>query len=113
MILPISKLRRLTGHVAAGPTGHLVNAASVELLTTDKKSIAKSSIDREDGLFHFEFVPEGDYTLRVTNARDVTWEPDIPQPGMMAPPPGFLPAIRNVSSKPTATSTCPSSSAET
>jgi hypothetical protein len=91
MILPISKLRRLTGHVAAGPTGHLVNAASVELLTTDKKSIAKSSIDREDGLFHFEFVPEGDYTLRVTNARDVTWEPDIPQPGMMAPPPGFPP----------------------
>jgi hypothetical protein len=90
MVLPISKLRRLTGRVAAGQTGHFVNAASVELVAgPDKKAIAHANIDREDGLFHFEFVPEGDYTLRVTNARDVTWEPDTPQPGMMAPPPGF------------------------
>jgi hypothetical protein len=90
MTLPISKLRKLTGRVAAGPSGHFVNAASVELITTtaDKRSLAKSSIDREDGLFHFEFVPEGDYTLRVTNARDVTWDPDN-TPGAMPPPPGF------------------------
>ncbi|WP_035349628.1 carboxypeptidase-like regulatory domain-containing protein [Edaphobacter aggregans] len=90
MTLPISKLRNLTGRVAAGPSGHFVNAANLELIYgPDKKSLAHSNIDREDGLFHFEFVPEGDYTLRVTNARDVTWEPDAPQPGMMPPPPGF------------------------
>jgi hypothetical protein len=90
MTLPISKLRRLTGRVAAGPIGHFVNAANVELVYgPDKKSLAHANVEREDGLFHFEFVPEGDYTLRVTNARDVTWEPDTPQPGTMAPPPGF------------------------
>ncbi len=90
MTLPISKLRRLTGRVAAGPNGHFVNAANVELIYgPDKKTLARSNVDREDGLFHFEFVPEGDYTLRVTNARDVTWEPDTSQPGTMPPPPGF------------------------
>ena len=89
MTFPISKLRRLTGRVTAGPNGHFVNAASVELIYgPDKKTLARSSVDREDGLFHFEFVPEGDYTLRVTNARDVTWEPDT-APGTMPPPPGF------------------------
>jgi len=88
MTLPISKLRRLTGHVAAA-NGHFVNAASIELIYgPDKKTLARSNVDREDGLFHFEFVPEGDYTLRVTNARDVTWEPDTSQPGP-PPPPGF------------------------
>ena len=77
--IPIGKLHRFTGRVAAGPSGHLVNAARVELIsTTDtskKKSLAHADIDRDDGLFHFEYVPEGTYTLRVTNARDVTWEP--------------------------------------
>lgn len=93
MILPISKLHRLTGRVAAGPGGHPVNAASVELISaTDsgKKSLAHSDIDREDGLFHFDFVPQGDYTLKVTNARDVAWEPaDASSPGAMPQPPGF------------------------
>jgi hypothetical protein len=88
MTIPISKLRRLTGRVS-GPNGHIVNAAIVELIYgPDKKTLARSSVDREDSLFHFEFVPEGDYTLRVTNARDVTWEPNTP-PGMMALPPSY------------------------
>ena len=88
MTIPISKLHKLTGRVAAGPNGHFVNAASIQLISnTDKKSLASTNIEREDGLFHFEFVPEGDYTLRVTNARDVTWEPAPPQPGSAIPNP--------------------------
>ncbi|HEY2038626.1 MAG TPA: carboxypeptidase-like regulatory domain-containing protein, partial [Edaphobacter sp.] len=84
--IPISKLHRVIGRVAAGPNGHFVNAASIDLISgTDKKSLAHAGIEREDGLFHFEFVPEGDYTLRVTNARDVTWEPAPPQSGSMMP----------------------------
>ena len=73
MTLPISKLHKLTGRVAAEADDHFVNAATVELIATiSKKSIASTVVDSADGLFHFEFVPEGDYTLRVTNARDVT-----------------------------------------
>jgi hypothetical protein len=73
MTLAIGKLHKLTGRVAAEADGHLVNAATVELIATiSKKSIASTVVDSADDLFHFEFVPEGDYTLRVTNARDVT-----------------------------------------
>jgi hypothetical protein len=79
MQLPISKLHKLTGRVAAGTDGHLVNAASVALVTREgNEEIATSEISRDDGLFHFEFVPDGDYLLRVTNARDVTWEAPAP-----------------------------------
>jgi hypothetical protein len=81
MTIPISKLHKLGGRVAAASNGHLVNAASVELIaTTSRKTIVSTTLGREDGLFRFEFVPEGDYTLRVTNARDVTWDPPDPLP---------------------------------
>jgi len=75
MILTISKLHKLTGRVAAGPDAHFVNAASVALVTRDdNQQLATTDISRDDGLFHFELVPEGDYILRVTNTRDVVWE---------------------------------------
>lgn len=88
MTLPISDLHRLTGHVAAGPDAHFVNAATLELVTRDdQKVLATSSISRDDGLFHFEFVPNGDFLLRVSNARDVTWEQ--PRRAPNAPPDPF------------------------
>ena len=91
MLLPISKLHHLTGHVAAGPDSHFVNAADVALLTADdQKQFTTAKVLRDDGLFHFDFVPPGDYILRITNARDVTWEPGRPQPGAPASP--FPPA---------------------
>lgn len=88
--IPISKLHRLTGRIAAGPDGHLVNAGYVQLLSaSDKKSLAGADVDREDGLFHFEFVPEGTYTLRVTRARDVVWEAPDPASSDASMPPGY------------------------
>ena len=83
MTLAIGKLHKLTGRVAAEADDHLVNAATVELIATiSKKSIASTVVDSADDLFHSEFVPEGDYTLRVTNARDVTGNSEpLPIPG--------------------------------
>jgi hypothetical protein len=79
MMIPISKLHKLTGRVAAGTDAHLVNAATVAVVTREgNEQIATAEISRADGLFHFEFVPDGDYLLRVTNARDVTWEAAAP-----------------------------------
>jgi hypothetical protein len=81
MQIPLTKLHKLTGRVAAGSDGHLVNAASVALVTREgNEEIATAEISRDDGLFHFDFVPEGDYLLRVTGARDVTWETPAPTP---------------------------------
>lgn len=81
MLLPISKLHHLTGRVAAGRDAHFVNAAKLTLVTRDDgKELATTEISRDDGLFHFEFVPDGDYILRVSNARDVVWEHAAPDP---------------------------------
>ncbi len=91
MELPISKLHNLTGRVTAGAGAHIINAATVALLTRDdQQEIATTDISRDDGLFHFEFVPDGDYILRVINARDVTWETPAPTPNasnLMPSPP--------------------------
>lgn len=87
MTLPVSKLRQLNGRVAAGADGHFVNAASLSLVTRDDgKELASTDISRDDGLFHFEFVPDGDYILKVTNARDVAWDPSIPPKSGVANP---------------------------
>ena len=73
--IPLAKLHKLSGRVAAGQDGHSVNAASVTLVTREGgKKITSAPISREDGLFHFDFVPEGDFLLKVSNARDVVWE---------------------------------------
>jgi hypothetical protein len=77
MTLPISKLHKLTGRIATGANGHFANSATVELIsTTTGKAIAGTNIDREDSLFRFELVPEGDYTLHITNVWDVGSDPD-------------------------------------
>ena len=79
MLIPIAKLHKLTGRVAAGRDAHFVNAAKVSLVSRDdNKELASTEISREDGLFHFEFVPDGDYTLKVTEARDSVWETPAP-----------------------------------
>jgi len=81
MTIPIAKLHKLTGHVAAGADAHFVNAAKLSLVTRDDgKELANTEISREDGLFHFEFVPDGDYILKVSDARDVVWDPVKPSP---------------------------------
>ena len=88
MMIPVAKLHRLTGHVAAGPDSHFVNAAKLSLITRDDgKELATSEISREDGLFHFDYVPDGDYILQVKDARDVVWEPAKPDPSNPFPGP--------------------------
>jgi hypothetical protein len=74
-VIPLNKLHRLTGRVSIEPGRHFANAATIDLLYGDQKTvIAHDTISRNDGLFHFEFVPEGNYILSVTNARDITWD---------------------------------------
>ena len=89
LTIPLAKLHKLTGRVAAGRDAHSVNAASLSLVAKgDAKPVATASVSREDGLFHFDFVPEGDYVLQVKNPRDVVWEhveekndgPSLPAP---------------------------------
>jgi hypothetical protein len=84
--IPLSKLHPITGEIVAAHDGHVLNQGNVKLLDADDKSEVESSkVERPDGKFHLFFVPEGNYTIRVDTAADVTYE-DVPYPPGTLPP---------------------------
>jgi len=83
LTIPLTKLHRVTGMVVAKRDGHKVDAAKVVLTYRDDgKELATAEVGREDGVFRFEFVPEGDYVVKTADARDVVWETVKNPPGM-------------------------------
>lgn len=86
IVIPLSKLHSVTGTIVQARTGHVVNAGTAVLLYPDDNAEAASAkVDKDDSSFRFDFVPEGNYILKVTNARDVSRE-EIPNG-----PPGTVP----------------------
>jgi len=72
IVIPISGLRSIAGHIEAVQDGHPLSHATVALLYADDREQArKGSIDN-DGTFRFEYVPEDSYILRVSEAKDET-----------------------------------------
>jgi hypothetical protein len=70
IVIPISGLRSVSGHVEAVEDGHPPSHATVTLLYADDREQArKASIDN-DGSFRFEYVAEDSYILRVSEAKD-------------------------------------------
>lgn len=68
---PLSKLHKVTGQVLARD-GHAVNAGRMTLLNADDKTkVTETEVETADHQFHLEFVPEGDFQLKVGQARDV------------------------------------------
>ena len=68
---PLSKLHQVTGQVLA-KDGHAVNSGKTTLVNADDQSkVTDTEINFEDSKFHLEFVPEGEFTLKVTGAKDV------------------------------------------
>ncbi len=83
LTIPLGKLHRVTGTVVAKRDGHKVDAAKVVLAYRDDgKELATAEVRREDGVFRFEFVPEGDFLLKTADARDVVWDAVKNPPGM-------------------------------
>jgi hypothetical protein len=69
--IPISKLHSVSGILVAKQDGHPLSSGSVILLDpSDKSTVSESWIRREDGGFAMEYVPDGDYLLRVSSAGD-------------------------------------------
>jgi hypothetical protein len=74
IVIPISKLHSITGSITQR-TGRVINAGTVVLQYPDDHSEAASAkVDKDDSTFHFDFIPEGNYILKVTDARDVSRE---------------------------------------
>ena len=75
LVIPVSKLHTLSGSLVDARSGHVINAGKVTLMIAgEKEALVSTEMDADEPLFHFEFVPEGEYTLRVTGAQDVTRE---------------------------------------
>lgn len=72
LVFPLTKLHKIGGQVLA-KDGHAVNTGEVKLVYADDKSeTAAASILYEDQAFHLDYVPEGQFVLKVTDAKDVT-----------------------------------------
>lgn len=70
--IPLSKLHAITGTVFNLETGAPINRATVELHNADDDTTCTvTEIAPANGQFHFPYVAEGEYTLKVTNASDI------------------------------------------
>ncbi|WP_263381909.1 carboxypeptidase-like regulatory domain-containing protein [Granulicella arctica] len=84
MTIPVSKLHSVSGSITdAG--GHVVNAGKLALNYDDGTQLVSTTVDKEDGMFHFDFVPEGTYSLVVSEAKDVAREEIMNPPGTFPP----------------------------
>jgi hypothetical protein len=70
--IPVAKLHSISGTVLNSETGASINRGDVELHNADDDSTCTvTEINPYTGQFHFPYVTEGEYTLKVTNAADI------------------------------------------
>lgn len=68
--IPLSKLHTISGSLVSS-SGQPINSGKVTLSTADNIEIDVAFVSEEDATFYIDLVPEGTYTLRVTDAQDV------------------------------------------
>jgi hypothetical protein len=91
--IPISKLHAVSGSVVEAGTGQVINSGAVAIFYPDDNTeLVSTEISKDDNAFHFYFVPEGEYTLKVTRAREVSREE-------ISNGPGTFPATSSVEKK--------------
>jgi hypothetical protein len=72
MTFPVDGMHSVQVHVEESATGHAVDVAQVLLLDADGKDALRLGYVDEQGDCTFDYVPEGNYTLRVVNAMDTS-----------------------------------------
>jgi hypothetical protein len=76
----------VAGSIVEQKTGRAINKGAVALLYADDNSeLTKAEVTPDESGFHFSFVPEGEYVLKVTEASDVRHEEIANPPGTMPP----------------------------
>jgi len=70
IVIPLSGMHSISGHVDAVADGHPPSQATVSLLFADDNEPARKTAIDKDGSFSFEYVPEDNYVLRVSDAED-------------------------------------------
>jgi hypothetical protein len=77
--VPVSKLHSITGTLVDARTGHIINAGSITFSTVpaadgSSEELGSARVDNDDPTFRVDFIPEGNYLVHVTGARDVIRE---------------------------------------
>jgi hypothetical protein len=84
--IPLARLHSISGTVVSAETGATINHALVELHNADDDSTCTTTyITLPSGQFHFPYVAEGEYTLKVTSASDMRFSPRICSGCMLQP----------------------------
>jgi hypothetical protein len=74
IVIPLSGMHTVAGHVEAAADGHVPSQANVALFYADDREPARKTPMDKDGSFSFEYVPEDNYILRVSDAEDAADE---------------------------------------
>ncbi len=70
--IPLARLHSITGTVINFESSNPINRATVELHNADDDSTCTvTKLNRATGQFHFPYVADGPYTLKVTDAADI------------------------------------------
>lgn len=68
--IPSRSLHNITGRVYAKSDSHTLNVGNVALNSKDNPALTLTAAIRDDGSFHFEYLPAGTYTITVREAAD-------------------------------------------
>lgn len=71
MTIPARSLHSIVGHIYAKSDGHTLNMGQVELTSKDDPALRRTAAIRDDGSFHFEYLPgSSTYTIKVVEAEE-------------------------------------------
>ncbi|MGO9337444.1 MAG: hypothetical protein ACLPY1_08055 [Terracidiphilus sp.] len=70
VIFPLDNLHAVSGSVVAKADNHPIDAGTIVLQDADTKATVRSTMVEQDGSFHLNYVPEGQYLLHVSGAGD-------------------------------------------
>jgi hypothetical protein len=73
--VPSRNLHSIVGHVVAKSDGHTLNIGSVSLTRKDNPALHLTAAIRDDGSFHFEYLPPANYTVTIVDAAEGTSTP--------------------------------------
>jgi hypothetical protein len=85
--IPLSKLHAVTGQIVEAGSGRVINSGKVTLVYADDggEDASSATIGPDEPAFRMPFVPEGSYTLKVSDVADVNREEISNGPGVMPP----------------------------
>jgi len=85
--IPVSKLHVVTGQIVEAGSGRVINSGKVTLVYADEggEDVASATVEADEPVFRMPFVPEGSYTLKVSDAAEVSREEISNGPGVMPP----------------------------